>query len=772
MKVNTILYGNFRFRTISLRNMKSIRFIISGLLLMFSLHVYAQVDPYYQAAILYLMTVNKSGQPLPSAIIQLTDQLTKHSLHVQSDPSGKIEVPLIPGHDYLVTDTDGDLLKKISIPQRQTGPLVRTIHLDTTQVSLWYPYDTVTQKPGTTSLKGNMLEGILTINLRDGDGTPLATVPVKLVCHKYRKVILSTTNALGRVRFQVYLDGDYELGIEESEQVKTFRVPPLSGYTLHAEITYQSTMITEHQQNDTIFQECIPRKGATTARAFLEATITDYTQEPLANENVYLNVVGTSQVYRATTDEKGKAYFLIPYNQDYTLHLTYGRDLFLCKYAYRKGYLVEDEAFITYIGTAQIEDFYDKARRDKDGFITEFMPVKVKKIGFDPSNIQQTDHGYHVYFPSKSETPTPAVFNNDDVIQGGGYYSNEVYSFNNKNGQFNWGLELGDNGVSAAVCDEDFLIITTESCTLYVIDGKTGELAWSKWLGPEIHSTPTVAGGKVYAVYPTQLMSFTIGFIPLAVICFELKTGNILWQNWIDSEPLGSPVVSGESIYITTSRGNLFQFDNSMGMVLGSLTQGLCSSPQTIAGDKVYLTCKDTDHHGRERLNAYQVNSLILCGSFSLINLCSEPVSNSLTPSEQMNYSGGRPLILRGNLFTVSGNSLICIDQLEFTKKWEIDLTSIPGMQEDAFATMPVAANQQIIATTRSGKVMVVDQAKGKLRATYDLESPVIFQPIIHSGWIYAASSEGKLISYNTGNPALTGWPMWSLNAAHNPVVE
>jgi len=739
---------------------------------MFSLPLLAQVDPYYQAAILYLRTVNKSGQPLPSAIIQLTDQVTNRSLYVQSDPSGQIEVPLIPGHDYLVTDSEGDLLKKISIPQRQTGPLVRTIHLDATQVSPRYPFDTVTQKPGTASLKGNMLEGILAISLRDGDGAPLTAVPVKLVCHKYRKVILSTTNAMGRVRFQVYLGGDYELGVEESEQVKTFRVPPLSGYTLHAEITYQPTAITEHQHNDTIFQEWIPRKGATTARAFLEALVTDYTHTPLANENVYLDVVGTSQVYRATTDERGKACFLIPYNQNYTLHLTYERDIFLCKYAYKKGYLVEDEVFITYRGTAQIEDFFHKARRDKDGFITEFMPVEVKKIGFDPLNVQQTDHGYHVNFPSKTETPTPAVFNNDDVIQGGGYYSKEVYSFNNRTGQFNWGLELGDNGVSASVCDEDFLIITTESCTLYAIDGKTGELAWSKWLGPEINSTPTVADGKVYAVYPTQLSSSAQWSEPYAVICFELKTGSILWQNWIDSEPLGSPVVSGKSLYITTSGGNLHQFDNSSGVVLGTLSQGLCTSPPTIAGDKVYLTCKDADHPGRERINAYQVHSLIPCGSSSHMASHSEPVSNSLSPSEQMNYSGGRPLFFRGNLFAVSGTSLICIDPIELTKKWEVDLTSIPGMEEDAFSAMPLVANQQIIAATRSGKVLVVEPAKGQLRTTYDLESPVIFQPIIHSGWIYAASSEGKLISYNTGNPTLTGWPMWSLNAAHNPVVE
>ncbi|TSA24607.1 MAG: hypothetical protein D4R67_11520 [Bacteroidetes bacterium] len=772
MKIKTIHGVNSRFRKTNPRIMKSTRLVLSGLSFMLSGVLFAQIDPSYQAAILHLKTVSSSGRPLPAATIQLTDRVTNRSLYVQSDPSGQIEIPVLPGHDYLVTDGEGEVLKEISIPQRQTAPLVKTIHLDELSVGSGHPFDTVAQQPGTTSLKGNMLEGIVTISLRDGDGAPLKTVPVKLVCPKYRKVILSTTDAMGMVRFQVYLGGDYQLGVEESEQVKTFRVPLLTGYTMRVMITYQPTAITEHQSNDTIYQEYIPRKGATTARAFLEALVTDYRQGPLANENVYLDVVGKSQVYTATTDEQGKAYFLLPYNQNYTLHLTYERDIFLCKYPYRKGYLVEDEVFITYRGTRQIEDFFHKSNRDEQGFITEFMPVEVKKIGFDPSNVQPTEHGYHVNFPSRSETPTPAVFNDDDVIQGGGYYSKQLYSFNNKTGRFNWGLELGDNGVSASVCTEDFLIITTESCTLYAIDGNTGELAWSKWLGPEIHSTPTVADGKVYAVYPTELRIPLKGSMPYAVICFELKSGTILWQNWVDSEPIGSPVASDQSVFITTSRGNLYQFDNTTGLVQGTLTQGICTSPPTIAGDRIYLTCKDPESPGREQLNAYHVNSLVPCGSFPLHATYADGTSSYLTPSEQMNYSGGRPLFYRDRLYAVSGTLLICLDPVRLSTEWSFDLSAIPGMEDEAFTTMPIAANQQIIAATRSGKALVIDPVKGTLKTSYDLEAPVTFQPVVHAGWIYAASSEGKLISYNTGNPALTGWPMCSMNAANNPVVE
>ena len=116
---------------------------------------------------------------------------------------------------------------------------------------------------------------------------------------------------------------------------------------------------------------------------------------------------------------------------------------------------------------------------------------------------------------------------------------------------------------------------------------------------------------------------------------------------------------------------------------------------------------------------------------------------------------------------------LICFDPVRFASEWIIDLSKRPGMQEDEFTSMPVAAvNKKIMIATRSGKALVVNPEKGIIEKTYDLETPVKFQPVINDGWILTSSKEGKLISNNTGDKSLTGWPMWSFNAAHNVVVE
>ncbi len=371
------------------------------------------------------------------------------------------------------------------------------------------------------------------------------------------------------------------------------------------------------------------------------------------------------------------------------------------------------------------------------------------------------------------ETPTPAVLNNRDVIQGGGYYSRELYSLNKMTGLFNWGLELSDNGVSASVCDEDFLVITTESCTLYAIDAGTGELAWSKWLGPDINSTPTVANGKVYAVYPTALDTPVMGENkPFAVICFDLKTGAIIWQNHLDSEPLGSPVACGNSVYITTSLGNLHQFDNTTGKVKSPVKNGGFTSPPTITGGIVYVNRKSEEKPGQERIEAFQATSLIPAGSFPAMKSDTGIEIKGLTPSELMNYSFGRPLAFHNRLYAVIGKSLTCFDPGKLTSVWTLDLSLKTGMEMEEFAAMPSAANEKIVVSTRSGKVLVIDPAKGAIEKVYDLETAMKFQTVISDGWIYAGSAEGKLISYNTGDPSFTGWPMWSINAAHNPVIE
>lgn len=65
---------------------------------------------------------------------------------------------------------------------------------------------------------------------------------------------------------------------------------------------------------------------------------------------------------------------------------------------------------------------------------------------------------------------------------GGGYGSHEFYALKADTGEVAWRFPTGDDGPTAAIVHRGYVISNTESCTLYVLDEKTGRQVWSKWL--------------------------------------------------------------------------------------------------------------------------------------------------------------------------------------------------------------------------------------------------------------------------------------------------
>src|SRR5438046_8919098 len=106
-------------------------------------------------------------------------------------------------------------------------------------------------------------------------------------------------------------------------------------------------------------------------------------------------------------------------------------------------------------------------------------------------------------------------------------------------------------------------------------DPKTGKnIKWSAQLGTETHSTPVVAGGRVYIGTnngeprdPKQQGDRGV------LMCFEEKTGRFLWQlvvpkreedpyhDWPKSG-ISSPVtVQGDRVYVVSNRGEVMCLD-------------------------------------------------------------------------------------------------------------------------------------------------------------------------------------------------------------------
>lgn len=271
---------------------------------------------------------------------------------------------------------------------------------------------------------------------------------------------------------------------------------------------------------------------------------------------------------------------------------------------------------------------------------TKFRQGHAKPRQLDAKAIQKLADGFTVQLPSKAPIPTPTVYR-DKVYVSGGFHSKEFYCFNASSGALVWGIDIDDDGPSAAVCDESVCVFNTESCTLFAVDADTGKHLWSHWLGDPLTSTPTIANGVVFTSYPSnggggQLNGGPNGGLqndpnlknipqqlnspakpiqkekdqgknekpakpapPAAaktrppcshvLIALELKTGKILWQRWIESDVMSAPVATDKELFFTTFGGVVYKLNQKDGAILSAMRTRATSAP-VVVGDDVFFS--------------------------------------------------------------------------------------------------------------------------------------------------------------------------------------
>ena len=183
----------------------------------------------------------------------------------------------------------------------------------------------------------------------------------------------------------------------------------------------------------------------------------------------------------------------------------------------------------------------------------------------DEIRIEQTDYGFIAHLPEQHHIPSPSIYNGT-VYVSGGFGSMEYYALNAKTGDRQWGITLDDDGPSSPAIDRDIIVFNTESCTIFACEAETGKHLWSYWMGDPLMSMPTIANDIVFSAYPAhydgefyrRLDIDSTGIYPTHVlIAFDLETGEILWQNWIDGDVMSAPVAKGRALYVTTFSGHI-----------------------------------------------------------------------------------------------------------------------------------------------------------------------------------------------------------------------
>lgn len=638
-----------------------------------------------------------------------------------------------------------------NIPQRVTNPV-----------------DTIRQNIATTAAPDNN-SAFVKILVRDDNEKKLAGIAVLLYNQQWKLYYLTTTDVNGEARFMVPAAKKYVVAIGEMNNMGDVSLPSIGGVVFKKLFYYVPTVVEEKQVGDTLFQEVGDFSKPSSARALVKVLVTDLQKIPLANEEVILKVENKNLIYKAFTDGNGNANLLVPKGQKYKVSFKYDRDVDMFEVDINTGFRTIEIGY-EYIGSKKVEEYYANTSRNNQGFITGFLPNKIRKLK-KPEGLKVTKKswGYTMKFPDSSHISTPAIYL-EQILVNGGYYDLGFYSFDRVSGNFRWGVQLYEAGTSPVVCDDSVILLNTESCTLYALDAISGDLLWSYWLAPVILSTPTVANGNVITCYPATLAGAAASVIKektYAIVCFDLKTGKIKWQNWLDAEILAAPVVHADRVFCTTRSGKVFgcNLNDGKNMVAAAIN---ATAPPVFYNNKLYIPHLKNKQSSDEVLGVFSKDKLTVIRDFSGI---ARRNIKSISGYTLMHYTGMQPLIIKDKLYSVTDNQITCYHAETGSKIWQRNIIVKNADTNYAIATQPVYAGNKIVVASQDGNVKIFDSEFGKLINEYGVQFPIVTEPVIHDGWIYAGALDGKFVAINTKDKTLTGWPMWKGNGMHNPVI-
>lgn len=482
--------------------------------------------------------------------------------------------------------------------------------------------------------------------------------------------------------------------------------------------------------------------------------------------------------------------------------------------------------------------------------LSDFRQGHVTPRQLDEKAISKIEGRVEVQLPSRAPIATPAV-DGGIVFVSGGFHSKEYYAFEAGTGKLQWAVNLDDDGPSSAVAREGVVIFNTESCTIFALDTRTGAHLWSWWLGDPLMSTPTIANSRVFTAYPAsgrydgssvqqiqeqnvnqlpppetmpetkeeqKAVIETKGKAPLAappashvLAAFDLRTGKILWQRWLDSDVLSAPIAEGDELFVTTFSGTMYRFRQSDGEILSVRQVRATSAPVVVQGEVYYSKRADaagaevaeesivtarkekgTEIRAVNRKTAGYIDGRVQANSEYKTKGSSLDAGNGFAggaPAQansqaafdnigQANvstlqaYQGSRVLSYRDNNYNVMGDEIICNDRQTGEKRWSRKLTGDLETAGGFLGTPPATAGGFIFVGTLNGEVLQLDPADGKAVKSFKVGSAIRSQPVVEGGFIYVGTEDGKLVILDTKDEKLTGWPMWGGDAAHTGYRE
>jgi Ca-activated chloride channel homolog len=366
--------------------------------------------------------------------------------------------------------------------------------------------------------------------------------------------------------------------------------------------------------------------------------------------------------------------------------------------------------------------------------------------------------GWVAKIPESNQLPSVA-YGNGRVYVSGGFESVSMYALDAEQGQVIWSSQsLEDNGPTAPLYMEENVIFNTESCTLFVMDAKTGRKKWFKFLGDPTLAQPAVADGLVYAQHPGDGGSvFT---------AYKVASGDEVWSRQIDGELLAAPVIHGDSVYFTTIGGTTYRYQRKTGKRVWAKELRATSAPWVV-GDELFLSRRGKG--AEEQIVVANADGKLLRTARSTKAEYLDDVPTSLGDWKKVwAFEGSRPVVVDGTRYEAMGGQVQASDASSGEAFWTRRYAKHEAKRSTGSV---VVAGPQVVLATRDGKLFGLDVDTGYTLWSYDVGSPVVAQPIVAKGWVYVTTIDGTILGLDVADPTLDGWHMWGGNPQHDGPV-
>ncbi|MPM18601.1 hypothetical protein SDC9_65014 [bioreactor metagenome] len=343
MKKNVVLVAGCLNNKLIL--MKKILFYLTGMIL------FIPAALSQGSCLTTIHVYDNHGQPMANTQITLIETSSKAYISKKTNSSGEAVIDITSGKEWSLSVGKIKNYKLIEIPEN--GKATRNMNI-TYDYADWErshrpPVDRSTMNlttvpiPAAGSKPVQGTEAIIRLKINRENNSPLANFPVNLTCYSQGKTFLGKTNAAGVASFIVPVNSEYEVDIEGSESFTYVDTKQSGEYSLS--MTFEPTYINEVEKNDTIIQQLTSTSNGTSSRVLVRMKVSQPGKDNLGNEDVYLQMLKSNKVYKAKTNDKGEAYFLVPKKRKYMVHFRYQKDVDVLNYLDVQGIASADVNF-------------------------------------------------------------------------------------------------------------------------------------------------------------------------------------------------------------------------------------------------------------------------------------------------------------------------------------------------------------------------------------------------------------------------------------------